>query len=212
MNVNGISNAAPDYTGNTKNAVQPAAETNSRAAEETAKKSGSKVAVYESAKKAETEQSSTNKLYKPDNTLVQRLKAEARQREEQMQSLVENMMSKQGVAYNNATNIFQVLQQGKLKVDPQVAAQAKKDIAEDGYWGVNQTSDRLVSFAKALSGGDPAKADKMMAAVQKGFDQATRTWGSKLPDISKQTLDATMKKMQEWKNSLDVTGVEAQTT
>ena len=42
-------------------------------------------------------------------------------------------------------------------MDEKTRLQAQKDIAEDGYWGVEQTSERLVSFAKALSGGDPLR-------------------------------------------------------
>ena len=35
-----------------------------------------------------------------------------------------------------------------LTVDADTIAQAKKDIAEDGYWGVEKTSDRILDFAK----------------------------------------------------------------
>ena len=42
------------------------------------------------------------------------------------------------------------------------------DIAEDGYWGVNKTSDRLVSMAIALAGGDTDKADELKNAITKG--------------------------------------------
>jgi len=67
---------------------------------------------------------------------------------------------------------------------------------------VNKTSDRLVSFAMALSGSDPSKADDMIAAVKKGFEAATKAWGGDLPQISKDTLDATIKKLDSWKSSL----------
>ena len=60
-----------------------------------------------------------------------------------------------------------------LTVDADTIAQAQKDIAEDGYWGVEKTSDRILDFAKALSGGDKDKADELLNAFKKGFSQAT---------------------------------------
>ena len=48
------------------------------------------------------------------------------------------------------------------------------------------------SFATALTGGDPSQIEKMRAAFKKGYEQAEKTWGGKLPDISKQTYDAVM--------------------
>ena len=70
-------------------------------------------------------------------------------------------------------------------------------------WGVEQTSDRIVDFAKALSGGDPAKADTMLEAFKKGFKAATKSWGKELPDISQRTYDAVLKKMDAWKNGTE---------
>lgn len=198
MSVNSVSSTTPSYTA-AQTAAVSADTTTSKTTDTASAKNNSQAAVYESSK--DEDKNSTKKTYKKDTALVNQLKADAEYRQKQMEDLVHQMMSKQGMTYNNSTNIFQVLKSGKLKVSPEVSAQAKKDIAEDGYWGVDQTSERLVSFAKALSGGDPDKADKMIAAVKKGFSQATKSWGSKLPDICQRTLDATMKKMEEWKNS-----------
>ena len=69
-------------------------------------------------------------------------------------TLTGEMLLKQGQTLTDATDIYALLREGKLEVDPEVKAQAQKDIAEDGYWGVEQTSERLLSFAKALAGGD----------------------------------------------------------
>ena len=96
-----------------------------------------------------------------------------------------------------------MLRKGEIEVTPEVQAQAKKDIAEDGYWGVEQTSERLFSFAKAISGDNTEMADKLIAAVEKGFKQATKTWGDELPDLCKKTLDATIEKLNAWKESMN---------
>jgi hypothetical protein len=65
---------------------------------------------------------------------------------------------------------------------------------------VDQTSERILSFAKALTGGDISKADEMIEAVKKGFEQATKAWGGELPDISKRTLEEAIKKLEAWRD------------
>ena len=93
-------------------------------------------------------------------------------------------------------NILAVLQSAKAHQDS--IAQAKADIADDGYWGVEKTSDRILEFAKALSGDDPSKAEELLSAFKKGFDKATEAWGDKLPDISQKTYDAVIEKFNKW--------------
>ena len=106
-------------------------------------------------------------------------------------------MNQQGQTYNSANGIWSVLASGNLKVDAATQAQAKKDIAEDGYWGVEQTSDRIIDFATALTGGDPSKIEEMREAFKKGYKQAEKTWGGQLPDISQRTYDAVMQKFDK---------------
>ena len=114
-----------------------------------------------------------------------------------MKSLVEQMISKQGKTLGQADSIWSFLASGDFTVDPATKAQAQKDIAEDGYWGVEQTSSRIVDFATALTGGDPDQIEKMRAAFEKGFKKATGTWGKTLPDISQQTYKAVMEKFDK---------------
>ena len=40
----------------------------------------------------------------------------------------------------------------------------------------------------------------MREAFEKGFKQATDTWGDELPEISQKTYAATMQKFDEWAN------------
>ena len=60
-----------------------------------------------------------------------------------------------------------------------------------------------MSFAKALAGNDSSKAETMITAVKKGFDEATKTWGGKLPEICQKTLDTTIEKLNKWKDGLE---------
>lgn len=82
-------------------------------------------------------------------------------------------------------------------------ADATAGISENGEWGVNAVSDRIVSFAKALSGGDTGKIEMLRDAIDKGFASAQKTLGGKLPDISSQTYDAVMSKLDDWANESD---------
>ena len=87
-----------------------------------------------------------------------------------------------------------------IEITPEAIEKAKVDVAEDGYWGAKATSDRFLEFAKALSGGDPAKADMLLDAVKAGYKEAEAIWGSELPALSKETLDLTIKKFEAWRD------------
>ena len=130
------------------------------------------------------------KTYKQDTGLVSQLKADAEARSQQLMDIVNKLISKQGQTFDiaNGKNLKSVFE--SLEVDPATQAQAKEDIAEDGYWGVKQTSERIFDFAKALTGGDPDKMEDMRKAFEKGFKQATSAWGDTLPDISQETYGA----------------------
>jgi len=140
---------------------------------------------------------------KQNQALIDKLKADADARVSQLRGIVEKMMTKQGAAIGQADDMWKFLASGKYTVSAEVKAQAQKDIAEDGYWGVAQTSDRILDFAKALSGNDPEKADELLEAFKKGFKQATGAWGKDLPDISKRTYDAVVEKFNNWKNGAE---------
>ena len=157
------------------------------------KVSEDKAAVYESGTK------DTKKIYKKDTETINRLLQDAEQRKQQLKDLVERTLGKQSEVFTFAN--FSKFQTGEATLSAEEIAQAKEDISEDGYWGVKQTSERLYSFAYALAGGDPGKADDMMAAIEKGYEQATKAWGKELPEISKQTLEATREKINAWKNA-----------
>lgn len=157
--------------------------------------------VYEKS----SDQTSDTVTKKTDYALINKLKADAEERTSQLRSLVEKMMTKQGVAIGTADSMWSFLAKGDFTVDEATRAQAQADIADDGYWGVDQTSDRILDFAKALSGNDPEKADLLLDAFKKGFKEATKSWGQDLPDISQRTYDAVVEKFNKWKNGTEET-------
>lgn len=136
--------------------------------------------------------------YTQDTATIARLKADMERREQQLHDLVRKMLLKQGQTFESI-DIYHLLREGKVEIDPETAKQAKEDISEKGYWGIEQTSERLVSFAKALTGGDPDKANEMIAAVRKGYEEAAKAWGGELPEICKQTIETTIEKLNAWK-------------
>ncbi|CCZ29473.1 putative uncharacterized protein [Firmicutes bacterium CAG:194] len=189
MNVNGISNQTSTYAAY-KSTEQKAAAT------ETEGKQTEVSAVYEPS--AETEKTDTVTAKQKNEAIISRLKADAEARTQQLQQLVQQMISKQGNAYGQANDMWKFLASGNFTVDAQTKAQAQADIAEDGYWGVKQTSERIFDFAKALSGGDMDKMKEMQAAFEKGFKQATKTWGKELPQISQDTRSAVNKLFEDF--------------
>ncbi len=194
---------------NTSYASAATKTTAAKASEKEVSKETKESKPQESGVVYEKSSSTVNTNYvKKNSALISKLKADSENRVSQLRSLVEQMMTKQGTAIGNADSMWRFLAGGNFTVSPEVAAQAQADIADDGYWGVEQTSDRILDFAKALSGSNPDKADELLEAFKKGFGQATKSWGSKLPDISQRTYDAVIKKFDAWKNGTEETSAD----
>ncbi len=155
-------------------------------------------AVYEKSEQLTSATYNTNP--KVDQNLIDKLKADAEARYSQLASLVEKLMTKQGEKFQTASlsDLMKGVVSGEIEVDPETVEQAKKDVADDGYWGVEQTAERIVSFAKALTGGDASKAEEMRAAIEKGFGSAKELWGDDLPEISQKTYDRVNEMMDDW--------------
>ena len=185
---------------------------NSDAVSKTADKAYSgESATYEKGSIEPKATYSINKMSKEERAaLVNQLKADAEQRQSQFLDIVRKTISGQAGAFGKANDdsIWRTLASGNFTVDAATKAQAQKDIGEDGYWGVKQTSQRLFDFASALAGDDPEKMKKMQEAMEKGFKLATKSWGGKLPGISQDTLAAANKLFDDYYNSKGVQTTE----
>lgn len=155
--------------------------------------------VYEASKEKISEQDRKIDAYKEKQNIDAMLK-QAELQTKNFEKLVSSMFDKQANKFSLVTKF----ETGGLKefyknltVDAKTIAKAKEDISEDGYYGVKQTSERIVSFAKAVAGNDPKKLEEMRNAVEKGFKQAENMWGGELPEISKQTYDKVMDTFDE---------------
>ena len=76
-------------------------------------------------------------------------------------------------------------------------------VADDGYFGVEQTSDRIVEFAINGFGNDPNKIQQMKDSIDKGFKEAQQAFGGALPEISQKTYEAIMEKLDTFAASFD---------
>lgn len=112
-----------------------------------------------------------------------------------LRGLVLNMLKEQGIDFKIATG-----QEGAQEIDISQLSQedAQALIADDGYFGVEQTSNRIVDFAIAMAGGDPSRLAAMKEGVTKGFNEALDAFGGWLPDISYNTFDAVIEKLDTW--------------
>lgn len=190
MSVNGITSGVSNSYPSTSVSREKASKTETKKTVDTG-------VVYEPSTSANDSSTKVTDY----SSIVASMKKELSSKNEQLQNLVNKLLSNQAKKYISLSDMFKDIQ-----VDEQTKIQAQKDISDDGYWGVEQTSDRLVSMAKALSGGDSSKADAMISAIEKGFDEATKAWGDKLPDICQKTIDAAKQKLQNWRDgSTDAT-------
>lgn len=133
------------------------------------------------------------------DAIISQMKSDSDARTQQLQDIVDQMISKQGSSYATASgdDMWKFLASSDYTVDSSTKAQAQQDVSEDGYYGVNKTSDRIIDFAKTLAGDNTDKLEDMRQAFIKGFKQATKTWGRELPQISQDTYKAVMDKFDK---------------
>ena len=148
---------------------------------------------------ASAPQNTSANRFRPDMSAVHRLNHETNQRTRQLIDLVERMFGLEARTLNAAVSAIRGADLSDI--DPEVVRQAQLDIGDDGYWGVEQTSQRILDFARAISGGDPSRINILRDAVERGFAAAERQWGGDLPEISQRTLDAVRRGFDEWEQS-----------
>lgn len=76
-------------------------------------------------------------------------------------------------------------------------AEAKALVSEEGFFGITQTSNRLADFVLSGGGDDLEKLKAGREGILRGFNDAEKIWGGKLPDLSYETLDNALAKIDE---------------
>lgn len=198
MSVNGVSNYSKvdAYSSYAKQAQ----DVSEKAASDKPKKEEESGVIYE-----KSEEAAKSTKYKPNAELIEKLKADMEAQKQSLLSMVQETISGQGNALAASDDIWRYLASGNFTVTEAAKKQAQDSIAEGGYWSVEKTSDRIIEMAKALTGGDPSKIEDMRSAFEKGFKEATKTWGKDLPGISNDTYDAVQKKFDKWAEEANTT-------
>jgi len=186
MDVNGVSSSSSTYSTSSSKTGAKANDTNQTANAAGTSNVKNDAAVYDKKSSAKTQ-------YKPDTQTLEKIKKDVLAQTENLRNLVTKLIAKQGDKWNSASDFL-------VDIDEETRLEAQKLVAEDGYYGVQQTTDRIIGFAKAISGGDPSKIDLLRNAVEKGFKNAADIWGGELPEISQKTYDSVMAEFDKWKN------------
>lgn len=141
------------------------------------------------------------KTYKVDLDKVRAMKEEADLRMlELFQHTARQSTQKQiaGLRGNSETKTLNIHETLSIEYTAEDVAKAQDDIAPGGYWSAENTAERLVEFAKSLSGGDPEKIEMLKEAFDKGFKEIENMFGGTLPDLSYNTYSLTMEKFNQW--------------
>ncbi len=109
-----------------------------------------------------------------------------------LQNLVATLLKEQGIDTKIATG------DGEIDLEAITPEEALDLVSADGYFGVEQTSDRIFQFATGIAGGDPSRIEAIKEGIDKGFAEAKAAFGDWLPEISYDTYDAVMKKLDDW--------------
>jgi hypothetical protein len=109
-----------------------------------------------------------------------------------LRGLVLNIFKEQGLDYTIATD------DAEIDISTITPEEAQALIADDGYFGVEKTSERIFNFAVGMAGNDPGRIDAIRQGVEDGFQEALDAFGGWLPDISYDTYDAVMQKLDDW--------------
>jgi hypothetical protein len=113
-------------------------------------------------------------------------------RYEMLRTLVANLLNEQGINTKIAVG------NSDIDIATITPEEAQELVSEDGYFGVDQTSERIFQFAVGIAGGDPSRIDAIKEGIDKGFAEAKKAFGGWLPDISYETYDAVMQKLDDW--------------
>lgn len=61
-------------------------------------------------------------------------------------------------------------------------------VSEEGFFGVEKTSERIAAFVLSGSNGDEVLLRQGREGILQGFKEAEALWNGKLPDISYETI------------------------
>lgn len=126
-----------------------------------------------------------------DKATIEQLKKDSERAYATLRQIVNDLLRRQGKSLDILQN------DDVVEVDETARLEAKELIGANGPLGIEATSDRIVNFAKAISGGDRSKLNALRGAIDKGFKEAEKILGG-LPEISQKTYERIMEKLDTW--------------
>ncbi len=186
---------------NNKTSVKPENTTNTE-------KTATEAVKYEKNKALEglSTYDRTGKPLNPET--IEKMKQEAEMHYSNMIETIKQMIVKQGSESGAKinTDFLSKINQDKFMAE---GVETSTDINDpNNYWSAEQTSDRIVEFAKQISGGDTSKYEQLKAAIEKGFEAAAGYF-KEMPDITSKTHDMVMQKLDEWAGKSEVEETQA---
>jgi len=70
-------------------------------------------------------------------------------------------------------------------------------VKDDGYFGVDKTSQRIIDFVLTGAGNDIDRLKAGREGVLRGFAEAEKAWGGQLPEISYKTIEKGIKALDD---------------
>lgn len=146
---------------------------------------------------------------RPNKLSAEQINSLKQQVQDSMQALVKDMLGTQAEIAklpDGSVDFDALAQQLGMGTTPETAAEA---ISENGMWGVNAVSTRLIDMAMSLTQGNPEMVGEMREAIRKGFEAVGDL--DSLPQVCQDTYDETMKRLDYWEThgSMDGYGDES---
>lgn len=132
-----------------------------------------------------------------DQLSISFLQDETEKNYDRLKEIVKDMLRRQGVEVDKIEYLKDEDVEGVV-IDEEAQAEAAYMIGPDGPLNAENTADRIFSFAKAISGGDTSKYQTLKDAIDEGFNAVKDLLGGELPEISENTYDLVMEKLDEW--------------
>jgi len=88
--------------------------------------------------------------------------------------------------------------ENEINLETLTTEEATELVSDTGYFGVENTAQRIFDFAIGMAGNDPSRLDAIVSGIADGFAQAEEAWGGTLPEISYATKDAIQTMLHEW--------------
>lgn len=142
---------------------------------------------------------------KVDQKTIQQLKDESENALSHLKQIVAALLKRQGLEFEDISEV----KPDALKdvtIDEIAQEEARALLEGDGELSPAKVSERIVDFAKAISGGDKTKFELLKSAIDDGFKAAGVDFGDDLPDICKETYNLTMEKLDAWVNEDETAG------